>query len=352
MRAFLLLPLLFHGAPAVGPGVAGADGGPDAGAAAARPALLERVCVVGASVSDGFGLSADLGVRLQFGDVLAAALAGVDEVDTFASTWFFRDPLGTGREQQERALEREPTLLVAVDYLFWFGYGYQPEDQRAARLERGLELLDAFACPILVGDFPDMSRAALEGTSPLGMPLIAPGQVPAEETLVALNERVAAWAAERERVHVVPLARFVAALDAGQALDVRGNEVPAGEAGALLQEDLLHPTLDGALLLAAIALDPLAKSGGLGADGVVWERAAMRARLEELHAEELERVRERERRREERRRAREERRGETGGDAEGTDGADDASSGTARIDVGARRAAARVPAPCATGSDA
>ncbi len=276
------------------------------------PALLERVCVVGASVSDGFGLNVELGLRLDFGDVLEAAFAQPGEVDTFATMWFFRDPLGTGQEQQASALELEPTLVVAVDYLFWFGYGYLSEERRGERLEQGLALLDSFDCPLLVGDLPDMRRAAEEGTSPLGVPLIYPGQVPEPQTLAAMNARITAWAAERERVAIVPLSEFVARMNDDQGMEVRGNRVAPGEADRFMQEDLLHPNLDGTLLLAAIALDRIVGRGVLADDAVHWQGAAIRARIEELHAAELEKIRERERRREERRKAREERRQEEG----------------------------------------
>lgn len=260
---------------------------------------LEHVVVVGASVSDGFGLKDEVQARVDLSDYFRAALRSEQgALTTRASGYFFMDPLGRGAELFREAMEEEPTLLIAMDFLFWFGYGPIPDEYRPARLERGLELLDAARVPLLIADFPDMTRA-LEGTSPMG-PMMFPNYIPSEETRVALNTRIHAWAAAREDTFVLPLARYVGDVFAGKAIEVHGQKVP-GDAKRLLQSDLLHPSSLGNVLLALFILDHLFAAGVVPEDQVHWSVEVVEARLLEQTREEREKNLERERKREERR---------------------------------------------------
>ena len=105
---------------------------------------LERVAVLGASVSDGFGLDQELGVRTVLADVIEATLkTGYDPVLSKASGFFFMDPVKSSREEVEAAQAKNATLIVGLDYLFWFGYGrVAAEQDRPARFEKGLALLE------------------------------------------------------------------------------------------------------------------------------------------------------------------------------------------------------------------
>ena len=51
----------------------------------------------------------------------------------------------------------KPTLVVGVDYLFWFAYGPGPEEKRVERVDKALKGLDALACTVLLCDLPDMT---------------------------------------------------------------------------------------------------------------------------------------------------------------------------------------------------
>lgn len=208
---------------------------------------LERMVVLGASVSMGFFLPAGLGPILD-----ESCLVEHEKVRTKTTGTFAWDSVNVAREQVEFALEANPTLLVAADFLFWLGYGavnaqgeiLTSEAERLELLETGLGMLDQFDCPIVVGDFPNMSHASGEGY------MIGARQLPKPETLELLNQRLAAWAAKRGRVMVLPLKSWLRRMEAGESFCLGNYRWPAGSDTRVLQRDRLHPTLEG---LAALA---------------------------------------------------------------------------------------------------
>ncbi len=218
-----------------------------------RPTAIERVVVIGASLSAGFQLPSDLAGALE------ASLAGEHEpVLSHADNLLFLDPLHAGPAQVESALDEDPTLVIAIDYLFWFGYGLQGAsgellDSEAGRLElleRGLASLEPLRCPLVVSDFPDMSAA-------VGAMLLAE-QVPDPGTLEVLSKRVREWASQREATIVLPLARTVQELDSGSS--VRLGRVQFPEGTRLLQPDRLHPTPEGLTALVLLVADELVRA--------------------------------------------------------------------------------------------
>jgi len=222
----------------------GAVAGQAAPAAEKGEALLQRVVVVGASLSAGHGLGADeKGVPLTLARVIDAGIAARHEkVLNLSDLMTFMDPSGAGQRTQAAIGKHGATLVVALDYLFWFGYGanWGDEKGRLAGLEQGLKSLEGLACPILLGDFPDM-RSALQARHP-----VLPRQsVPEPATLVQLNERLAAWAKGHPNVIVVPISSLMGELLAGEELRVGPNLWPKGTVSGLLQDDGLHPTLEG-----------------------------------------------------------------------------------------------------------
>jgi hypothetical protein len=218
--------------------------------AAEAPSSVERMVVMGASLSAGFGLERTLGEALE-----ASLRTEHDRIVDLGDILFFTAPLATGARQVEGALDLDPTLAVAIDFLFWFGYGtidaqggpIELESERLELLERGLALLDELECPLVVGDFPDMSAA-------VGGMLIAE-QVPAPATLPLLSRRVREWAAARERTYVLPLSELVGQLGSTAEIRIGRHVFPAGS--KLLQPDRLHPTLDGLAAMAQLVADEL-----------------------------------------------------------------------------------------------
>lgn len=283
---------------------------PTAEASAPEPAL-ERVHLLGASVSAGFGLSKELEVQFDLADFLPLALGdSAGTISDGASSGFHRDPRNTGREQVEEALAAEPTAVVAVDFLFWYAYGFRRScESREELLEVGLAALERLDCPVLVGDLPDMS-AATGGEPPFpgSRTMLVEAQIPDLACLERLNSRIHAWAGEREQVHVYPLAHLTRQTRAGGTLELRGNRWDEERKAGLLQADLLHATVAGAAAMVVSIADALERAGLVAAERVEWSADELVARAIEKTRPERERQRERRREAEERRRARNERR--------------------------------------------
>ena len=215
--------------------------------------IFDRVVCVGASLSDGFGNNLPPSLLLE------QAIQGPHQpVDRVTSALFFVAPEIEGKRQIDTALNRKPTLLVGLDFLFWYAYGFlvgnpdsvsteeRPEgteeeiEWRSKLLENGFAQLERIQAPIVVGDLPDMWGADPE--------MIHPRQIPSVKALERMNERIRAWAKARKRVLLLPLSEWAKETKEGKAhLPGRPNEtIPAEE---LLQADRLHPSEAGAVLL-------------------------------------------------------------------------------------------------------
>lgn len=261
--------------------------------------LFERAVVIGASASAGYGVDDEVGAHTDIADALEQMLIFPhDPIVNAASSFLFLDPLGTGEERVERALEVEPTVVIAVDFLFWFTYGSIPEEERPVLLERGLALLDRLPCPVVIGDVPDMSGA-------IGK-MLSRSSVPTSESLASLNARIRAWAAERDRVVVVPLVEFLGRMRMDERIELRGQVWEEGASRRLLQTDELHPTLEGLVGITILCVDALVRAHeDLGESSFEWDPALLTKRLYDSKEDERRARAERERKREERGKARE-----------------------------------------------
>ena len=238
--------------------------------------MLQRVVVVGASASAGYELAYPDGSTVSLARTLDRMIVGLHEPPLdLADGWFFASAWPKGRQQREDALSHEPTLVVGIDFLFWFLYGLIPEEEkRLDLLESGLKLLEGFECPVLVSQIPDMSPAVGK--------MLFEVQVPAPETLEAANRRIVEWSAEQGNVILVPMAEFAESLAAGKTLRVRQREWSPEEAEELLQDDRLHPTIAGVVVLAALAMDASLKAGlEFDEDDFDWDADQLAAALEE-----------------------------------------------------------------------
>ncbi len=240
--------------------------------------LYDRIAVVGASVSDGFGVfvapapstagagaaspSSPAGVptKVDLSDALRAAVPTSPGpiVHHYASGFFFSNPGPVGTSEIDRALAVKPTLVLALDFLFWYAYGtvgadgevMQSQQERTTNLEVGLRQLDrvlSAGIPLIIGDIPDMSDA-------IGKMLSA-NQVPDRATLEAVNARITAWVASRPSVRLMQLRTLLASLKTGGTIEVAGRVWDPAQLGSLLQRDQLHPTFPGTLILAAGLID-------------------------------------------------------------------------------------------------
>jgi len=241
--------------------------------------LLQRVVLIGASLTQGFGTSLAINnpesadgdlptfVPIALGDALMASMRGPFEpAIAQGDMFFFMRPDRAGQRLASMALGREPTLLVALDFLFWFGYGnLAPDETRLSRFARGTQMLSAFECPIIVADFPDLSEAVGR--------MISPSQMPSPDELVALNDALRTWAEQRGRVRILPLADMIEDLRSGEPVSVAGATWEPDPDLPLLQEDRMHATPAGMLVVIRqlladmVALDPtLGTVDSLGVD--------------------------------------------------------------------------------------
>ena len=211
--------------------------------------------MIGASVSAGFTASEPLGgpstpqFRLSR-YVDAALVAPRQPVQNLANTFFFLQPELLGRHQIEQALEARPTLVLGVDFLFWFCYGDgSTDEERLQRFHKGLKLLEGIKCPLILGDIPDAS-AAVNG-------MLRPDQIPSPNAMAAANQRLKNWTVGRPNVVILGLSQFMRTALANRALSIHDYTLPEGKTRTLLQNDKLHPTPPGCAVVALAALEAL-----------------------------------------------------------------------------------------------
>lgn len=229
----------------------------------------DRIVLIGASVTAGFTETEPLGgpttpsYRLSR-YVEAAVAAPHTPVRNLASTLFFTQPETDGQRQVDEARQAKPTLVLGLDFLFWFSYGPGRTDaERLQRFEQGLKLLESISSPLVVGDIPDASSAVRR--------MLSEDQIPSAQALAACNRRLKEWAARRASVAVLPLASFMRAVQAGKALTVRGHYLAGDQTRAFLQPDRLHPSPTGSAFLAVTLLDAFQSAHpGVSSKGIHW----------------------------------------------------------------------------------
>ncbi len=225
--------------------------------------LYAHVHVMGASASAGFGVRAPL-PRTHPGRLEAMTVArlaslarvGAGEVTGDATGLFFTNPGAVGSAQVDATLTEEPhvTMVFADDFLFWFVYGalaadrtpIKEESQRLQLLEKGLVQLNPIVeegISRVVGDVPDMSPAVGN--------MLYKAQMPKLETIAQANERIRAWAKDKPRVAVLPLAKLVNDLRSSKPFEAGRRSWSEESDGALIQRDQLHPTFVGSIALIA-----------------------------------------------------------------------------------------------------
>lgn len=253
----------------------------DVAAPKAAATVFDKVVTIGASLTDGFANGLPIAPLLDKAIVTEHRL--VERVSTSA---FFSMPLRLGAQQVRRARKLEASLVVGVDFLFWYVYGptsrhlselrslplgdaraREAEERsladasaedlpllaRLATLERGLAELEQLEVPIVIGDIPDMT-----GASPMMLPQRA---IPSRAIQDAANTRIRAWARERkDRVLLFPLAERVLSMKLGTMVlaasgDQKALRLPMR---VVLCNDKLHPSKIGALLFVDQLVDALA----------------------------------------------------------------------------------------------
>lgn len=220
-----------------------------------EPDLWERPALIGASASSGFTMVELFGGprtdTLGLGTNLTALIkAKHGAIADHSEPQFFRNAPTYGDKKTKQALAEKPTVVFAPDFLFWFVYGNINEGLRMFSLEIGLEYLDRFTCPVVVGNIPDATEAT-------GL-MLRKEQVPSAKTLAKANQRIQDWADKREnKVAVIGLNAFMAQSMADKELRLRHRAFPAGTTRELFQVDKLHPNQAGARVFALALLEAL-----------------------------------------------------------------------------------------------
>jgi hypothetical protein len=244
-----------------------------------RPALLGASVTAGAgaAVSPGVpfdSIPTDQPVRGERSTGTAPPLA-VDAAVAFSAvvTAPHETPLNLGdggvfldsdmalRDQAKAAAAWRPSVVIAVDWLFWPVHQAisleLPAEERAARrlasVDAALADLDAFSCPIVIGDVPEMRRA-VGG-------LLRTEHDPGAAVRAQANERLAAWASARPNRFVLAVSALANAVNRGAPIEVAGFAYGPGDALRLVQRDGLHATPEGLAVLMAAAFDRLCAAG-------------------------------------------------------------------------------------------
>ncbi len=211
-----------------------------------------RIFIMGASVSAGMG-------GLTFRQAFTVA-APRGEVASAASIMLFRDPKAATQQQAAQALAFKPTLVVALDLLFWDAYGFASQAARRNAIAVALAELDrlhAAGAIVVVGDIPRIITA-----SPV---LLAPESVPPAHELDELNAELAAWAGPGK--WVVPFAAWAAPLAKNAPVTMPdGSQVAANK---LMAADGLHANPLGTFYVLSL-LDHWLEAHGMPTDDLVF----------------------------------------------------------------------------------
>ncbi|MCC6678590.1 MAG: SGNH/GDSL hydrolase family protein [Phycisphaerales bacterium] len=248
------------------------------GAAAADPSqrrVLDHVVVIGASISAGFNTSGMMGLpAANLADVLRKMLPPGARVESYADTLLFEDPQARGAKQVSRARKAAPTAIIAVDFPFWWSYGFWfDEEDRLAVLERGLNMLlgaregvagpGGKPIPILISLLPD-THGLTGPTVPHAL------QTPDVETLAKCNQRLRDWAAKNEGVIIVPLLEDFDRLRARQKVRLGTAELDPNTI-AFMQPDGLHTTVEGLVFVACRCVESMESAGLVEKGSIAFE---------------------------------------------------------------------------------
>lgn len=233
----------------------------------AKPLSWEKPVIIGASLSDGFYLR-DMGIpfvsrrskRLSLDNHFKAVLTMKHgPILNLGSNWTCLAAEPTGKFQVIKAREAKPTVVFAIDYLFWYlsadpkhrGRGFR-DLTRLEFFEKGLAHLATLECPVLVGNVPDAKESVGK--------ILSKKQYPGIETITKANARLVEWQKDHPNVVLMDLHGFHQLAVKNEEMVVAGQIIPAGQTRELyLQWDQIHPTPAGATAIAKVALETLEK---------------------------------------------------------------------------------------------
>ena len=208
-------------------------------------------------MSAGFG-------GTPFGDAFTAA-APRSAVQSSANVMLFQDPMGDTARQIDEATAFKPSIVIALDLMFWDVYGGNAIGWHRKALHGSLDRLEDLRKQgvwIVVGDVPLITTA-----SEMMLPKDA---IPSKADLDAANKEIVEWA-KKDHVVLVPLVEWTAPLRTGAKVTLPTGETV--EAAELMAIDGLHSNPLGTWYV----LDKLdhfleTKISGAGTDDLVFKR--------------------------------------------------------------------------------
>ena len=217
--------------------------------------LFERPYIIGASVSDGYEHTERFGGPRSDALALDIYLKKIIKSPQLKCTnlgkrFCFIHPLGISHQQVSVALKNKPSVVIAVDQLFWQLYGnFSSSEQRLKTFQAALKKLDPITCPLVIGNIPDASHS-------LGK-MLAASQIPDIETIDTANKILNAWVKKRTNTAIIDLAAFMKCSVSNQEIKLKHITYPAGTTKKFLQTDMLHPTAAGAMALSYAVIESL-----------------------------------------------------------------------------------------------
>ena len=165
----------------------------------------------------------------------------------------------------EEAREQSPTLLIALDYLFWFGYGKKGVNGTAPfRRERRDTTRDwnfwRSGWPNSIGSSARFSLAIFPTCPKPSATCLGLSQMPAPETLKALNTRLREWAGTHPNVTIVPVAGMIESMKMNSPFMAGRQQWVQDSHERFIQRDNLHPTLDGLIVFTQESMSRLVEA--------------------------------------------------------------------------------------------
>ena len=246
--------------------------------------IFNRVVVTGASVTAGYGITTppvkgDLGAyQVNMKHIMEGMITSKHEdVIYFGDLYFFKKSKENAKVFIEKIKECQPTLVVGIDFLFWFGHGTPPKDvdvqaYRMEKLQFALESLEQLSVPVIIGNLPDVSGAVGK--------MLSANQIPTKETLQKLNERIHRWGNSHENVTVIDAYSLWSKAMRGEEIVLFDFTWPEGSQATLLQKDMLHTKLEGTVA-ASLLVAKATKTDCMETDPkVIMKKAEAAARAD------------------------------------------------------------------------
>ncbi len=220
-------------------------------AAVAPPRPLPMTLgVIGASVSAGFGHGITLATALD------AAIHRPHRLLDRASTFFFMRYRTSTPKILAEFKKEDVDGIIALDYLFWFANGKKAYEQRAQDVTSAIKQILALGKPVILGAVPPLRHVSPR--------MLSPDKVAPLAEVRRLNALVAKLIAKRKDVVVLPVDRWIDALEEGTAIpELASVGAKAVATRDIFQRDGLHLSRTGTAFATLMVLQALTRDAGL-----------------------------------------------------------------------------------------